>query len=210
MKPTAEQFWNSLEEECKRIDSQNLDIKKAKKDDYVRRCEERYIQYRTRFMKDDVKTLDRHKVAAILAIEGVASELITCSNVPNGEVFIGQEKIIFTNALRFILQEFNKIITQKGFSKMTQFLLPDAFSCDTAYIDILCRMQYHIKSWYTSSSSSDGKRGYCNPDEALLWEMDLAEQFYLLEYISIDLFYGHEMAAEIYKSLREKIGIIET
>lgn len=195
MRKTTNQFWNAVAREYranKGAENLKLCLMEKLKDEYLRRCDERYRIYKEKFMKPGVKNLDRHKVASILAVEGIALNLIRCEQVPEDQIFIGQEKILLKCALQFIIREFNSIIRTSQFASMQKFVLPEAFSCDTQYIDIMCRNLMYIKE----SKLLD------DPEHVLMVEMELAEKFFLLEYIAIRSSY-RDKAEDVYRFLHQ-------
>lgn len=78
---------------------------------------------------------------------------------------------------------------------MQNFVLPEAFSCETKYIDIMCRNLMYTKE---SGILTDSKN-------ALTVEMELAEKFFLLEYIAIRSIY-RDKAEDIYRFLRQAVS----
>lgn len=198
MKKTTEQFWNALERECLKNYSAELlplYLVKAEKEKYLQQCDDRYGEYKRKFMKPEVENLDRHKVAAIMVGEGIARNIICCDSSFGNQIFIGQEKILLTCAFQYIIREFNSIIKNSGFERMKYFVLPEAFSCGTKYIDIMCRNLVYTKK----------TKVFADPEIALNIEMELAEKFFLLEYIAISAVYK-EKAEEVYAFLRQAVA----
>lgn len=78
---------------------------------------------------------------------------------------------------------------------MKEFVLPNAFSCETKYIDIMCRNLMYTKEAGTLT----------DPEHALTVEMELAEKFFLLEYIAISSIY-QDKAGDIYHFLRQAVA----
>lgn len=197
MRKTTEQFWNAIARGCQESYSAKylpLCLMMGLKDKYLKQCDDQYNNYKAKFMKSEVKNLDRHKVAAILVVEGIALNIIHCDNIPKDQIFIGQEKILLTYAFRYIMRDFNSIIRNSGFERMKQFVLPEAFSCETKYIDIMCR-----NLMYTRETGI-----LADPKMALNVEMELAEKLFLLEYIAISAIY-QDKAGEVYNFLRQTI-----
>ncbi len=198
MRKTTKQFWNAIAKEYRESYSAEhlpLYLMEQLKDDYFQRCDDKYNNYKEKFMKSEVKNLDRHKVAAILVVEGIALNLIRCDTIPENQIFIGQEKILLRCAFRYIMREFNSIIRKSNLESMQNFVLPEAFSCETKYIDIMCRNLMYTKE---SGILTDSKN-------ALTVEMELAEKFFLLEYIAIRSIY-RDKAEDIYRFLRQAVS----
>lgn len=197
MRKTTEKFWNAIVREYRESYStyQQLRLKKELKDKYLDQCDGQYNRYKAKFMKPEVENLDRHKVAAILVVEGIALNLICCDDIPAGRIFIGQEKILLSCAFQYIRRDFNSIIRHSSFDPMKEFVLPNAFSCETKYIDIMCRNLMYTKEAGTLT----------DPEHALTVEMELAEKFFLLEYIAISSIY-QDKAGDIYHFLRQAVA----
>lgn len=198
MRKTTEQFWDAIARGCRENYSTEylpLYLMEDLKGKYFSQCDDQYNNYKTKFMKPEVKNLDRHKVAAILVVEGISLNIIHCDKIPEEQVFIGQEKILLTYALRYIMRDFNNIISGSGFEHMKQFVLPEAFSCKTKYIDIMCRNLIYAR-----------KAGMlANSEFSLNIEMELAEKFFLLEYIAINVAY-QDKAKDIYGFLHQLVA----
>lgn len=197
MRKTTEQFWNAIARACRESYSAEylpLCLMKELKEKYLKQCDDQYNNYKAKFMKSEVENLDRHKVAAILVVEGIALNIIRCDKIPADQIFIGQEKILLTCALRYLMRDFNNIISNSGFERMKQFVLPEAFSCETKYIDVMCR-----NLLYTQKAGT-----FTDPEFALNIEMELAEKFFLLEYISIGATYRNK-AGEVYSFLHQSV-----
>ena len=193
MRNTTMSFVEVLKEECKSLSSKGLPVSlnDGIVEKYIDDCSQTYDLYRLRFMTSGVTSLDRHKIASILVLEAIANDLIKTdeSIIPEGMISIGQEKVVIRCALYYIQREFNQLIEGHSFEKMDRFILPTAFSPQTKYIDTMCRIQLHSKKFY-------------NKTEYLqIALMDLADRFFLLEYISILLFYGEKKADEVFEFL---------
>ncbi len=194
MRLTAKNFFEVLSEECRNASKNsglNIVLDKSKEEEYLNNCDNRYEAFKSVFMVENVKNLDRHKVAAILAIEAEALDIIHINPVvENGKVFIGQEKIILYNAINYVRNQLNNILQKIGLEPMKKMRFPTAFSCKTGYIDILCRNLFYTKDHLTDNNL------------LLLAEMELAEKFFLLEYISI-FDEWPDNAANVYSALKE-------
>ena len=179
MTKTVNAFWDALQVYCDDLKKKGIPIvlHASLKDSYIKNCGNAYDNYKGRYMKSGVENLDRHKNAAILVLEGEALDLITADEKSSEEIFIGQEKILLITAFRYLIREFNNVVERAGDDKkkVTKFEFPDAFSCNTDYLDVLCRMLYREKKEVFSK----------NPDTLLTAEMSWAERLFLLEYISI-------------------------
>lgn len=200
MRSTVEIFWDALERERARLNSSQLPLvlNEEMKENYINRCDTVYKTYKERFMQPSVRNLDRHKVAAILVVEGASLNLICLDKDDGGKIFLGTERVLLTCALAYLLDQFNFLLDGGGvegaakadFPRMAEFRQPGAFACDTKYVDIMSRnLHYtlpHLKLFESESAL----------DVHLNVVRELAEKFFLLEYISI---------AEFYKSKAEKV-----
>ena len=194
MTKTTRNFIESVKEECEVLKEARMPLffDNDVEESYVKRCNEVYESYKRTYMDEAVTSLDRHKVAAILVIEAVAMELVKMNKeeLSDGDIFIGKSKVPFVCALRYIQREYNSIIKGSNIREMTSFALPDAFSCDTKYIDIMCRIQFYSEKLYDQPTFVD------------IAVMDLADRFFLLEYIAIQKFYKED-TEKVYETLRK-------
>ena len=172
MTVTIRSFLSLAEAYCKVFQEKGLPIRfeAAKEQQYISATVERYERYRKNYMKANVRFLDRHKVAAILVVQGLASGIIRSEVKPSDEeIDIGPQKVLLMCAFDYIIAQTNRILVQKDsvLSQLDEFIFPQAWACPTAYIDILSRNLYYAEK------------------DFMLNEMDLAEKFFLLEYICL-------------------------
>lgn len=119
-------------------------------------------------MKADVTTLDRHKVAAITAISIVKANPLTMKNNTNTKSkFVGNESLAINVALSYMLSDLNILLQQNNVERVEQYIMPEAWSCDTEYAMVLIRDLF-----YTKESKSYNA-------------LTLANNFFLLEYITL-------------------------
>ncbi len=178
MKPTTKAFWKAIETQCELLskDEAKLYLDEEKKHAYIEACDAAYKDCKEKIMAKSVENLDRHKVAAILVIMALELDVIKCDNLGQDpkRLFIGSEKVLVSCAISYLAQQVNHIIEKNASSqvqRMNSFKLPVAFSCRTNYIDIMCRVLYYDKI--------DNK----------LSLLDLADRFFLIEYIAIREYY---------------------
>lgn len=194
MKKTTLAFWKLLNLHCKSLahgkDAIYLD--ESVKSQYVKACDDAYELCKHKDMRTGVKNLDRHKVASILVTEGLNLEIIKRKDQKNADTdkewFIAAPKILLACAICYLAQEINSLIknSRTSVSSMKQFILPKAFSCQTYYIDIMCRLLRR------------------EMESGQLSVLMLSNDFFLLEYVAIISYYG-DQAESVYEILRNPI-----
>lgn len=195
MKSTTKAFWSAVSQQCDQLSTKtdHIYMDLSLRDKYIAACDSAYQKCKDENMNKNVQNLDRHKVAAILVTQGLALDIVKRkdgNNVDTDEtIFIGKEKAILSCAISYIAQQINIIIKNSGktLDTISRFILPKAFSCQTDYIDIMCRLLHY------------GKK------ENTLSVLDLADHFFLLEYIAISEYY-QDKAHEIYQLLKQSVS----
>ena len=194
MKLTTLAFWKLVASQCKPLSTGEnaVFLDESLKDQYLDACDTAYRTCKQRDMGVGVKNLDRHKVASILVTEGLNLGIIKrkdhkCADTET-EWFIASQKILLSCAISYLAQEINVLIrkAKSTIKPMQRFILPKAFSCQTHYIDIMCRLLRR------------------EMDAGRLSFLMLSNDFFLLEYIAIVSYYG-EQAESVYEILREPI-----
>ena len=81
MRQTIGAFFSLVEEYCKGANEQKnvVTFCADKKEKYISAVEKRCAEYKEKYMDTEVKYLDRHKIAAILVVEGLNLSLIHIS-----------------------------------------------------------------------------------------------------------------------------------
>ncbi|MCM1439752.1 MAG: hypothetical protein NC131_11225 [Roseburia sp.] len=130
---------------------------------------EEYDLFRKKYMIRGDEELDRHKVAALIIVAAMRSQLISCEGkVKSGYFNLQSENIIVDVAFAWIKNELNLLIMKKDPSKkVMKLIMPEAFACDTSYYNIFCRSLHY--SYH----------------ENLLNVLELAEKLFLIEYIAV-------------------------
>lgn len=174
---TIRSFIDLAKTYCEVFAEQGISIQfeTAMESQYITNTVNRYNQYKASYMKPDVQFLDRHKVAAILVVQGLSSGIIRSNLKPSEtEIDIAPQKVLLLCAFDYIVAQTNRIIEQKNpaLKKLDEFIFPKAWSCKTTYIDILSRNLYYAEK------------------DFMLNEMDLAEKFFLLEHICLSSLSG--------------------
>lgn len=170
MNETINAYLNVVKSYCNVIAAHEIAIsfREDKSKTYLNEVKLEYENYKTKYMGEDVKHLDRHKIAAILVIcgikQGIIESKIKEDSIGSGNIDISVQKILLLSAFDYLTEMVNNQI--EGLKKI-EFSLPVPFSCSTNFIDVLSRTLY-----------------YAQKDDKLN-EMELAEKFFLLEYISI-------------------------
>lgn len=123
-----------------------------------------------KYMSKDVDELDRHKVAAIIVTSLIkASPLVVRKAPENDMLFLGNHYIALQIALAYMLNLLNQELRDRDLPEVDKYMLPEAFSCETNYMDIMARNLYF---------SENNPAWNINP-------LDWAERFFLLEYITL-------------------------
>lgn len=195
MKSTTRAYWKAITKHCEALSTgkDSMYVDNSLEEKYVSNCDKAYELCMLKEMSSDVVYLDRHKVAAILVIEAAKLGVIKRKDGriadTEDEWFIGAQKILLISAISYLAQETNRIIEASGkdIPKMTQFKMPEAFSCNTSYIDIMSRL--------LRNELDDGR----------LYVLSWSEKFFLLEYIAINSYYG-DKAEQVYKLLRKPVN----
>ena len=167
-----EYIWSLVEEQANVIVRENEEsffLNPNSKFIFFQKFDKYIDMIKVKFMTKEVTDLDRHKVAAIIICSVIESEIIqlkyTCSEE---EAFIGNEKLAVTIGLSYMRETLKKIMKGvQGEDRFIDYNFPKALACDTAYINILCRNLYY------------------SYNEFILNPIDLANELYLLEYISL-------------------------
>lgn len=163
MKDLTKNLWHLIEQQHAKIAQLDKDFifEKDKYDEFHDYFKKTYYYIKDRYMSDKVEYLDRHKVAALLVI-CVLEKKVIYHNATNGRFFIGAELLALRAALAYMLMKLNEKLKPHN-EKIEVIEFPEALSCDTKYLEIMCRNLYHAKNDYQ-----------LNP-------LDLAEKLYLLE-----------------------------
>ncbi len=183
MDNTIKSYFNVVEQYCEALNSSGLNIifYSEKKDEYIKSVNDKYLDYKSKYLKDEVEYLDRHKMAAILVVCGIECKIIDSGEIgkeiEDDKIDICIQKILLLAAFDYLLEIMNLKIEQQNddsIKKIDSISFPSAFTCPTPFIDILSRTLYYAEKNYK------------------LNEMELAEKLFLLEYISILKDYPNE------------------
>lgn len=173
MKQTIEKSWDLLGKTVQMMQSKIADIEfddKAKST-YDANFRRLYELIQKEYMKNDVKNLDRHKVASIIIISILKSNAIVYKKeIRDDKRFFGEYLIAVSVGIAYMQDRLNSKLIDKGQNTITKIWLPDAISCDTPYFEILCRNLY-----YSENSSEWG----LNP-------LELSEKLFILEYVTLE------------------------
>lgn len=131
----------------------------------------KYEYVMEKFMDAETKSLDAHKQASILTISCLESEIIMPKDDKLGEdeINIFPEVLSVNLGLSYMLASLNRNLQDHRMKqKVKKYLFPIAFSCDTPYMEIICRILYYDK---------EEKMPYS--------VLDLSERYFLIEYITL-------------------------
>lgn len=170
MTPLIENVWDLLENEYNKYSQENPNFRfdKAKKDCFKKLFSKEYDDVMNRYMDSSVEYLDRHKVAALIIVSILETNAIWYENLNEDYVFIGAELLALKVGLAYMVEKLNEKLYSRGVDKKLEKInFPNAQSCNTSYMDIICRNLYYAKTDYK-----------LNP-------LDLADRLFLVEYIAL-------------------------
>jgi len=119
MRETTEKYWELVGEYCAVMQNNGVQVrvKKDKKGLFCSNVENHDNEYRSKYMKSEVKSLDRHKLAAIMVVEGLELNIINAEAIEQeleqDNINIASEKILMLAALDFLKTEINKSIMRE-------------------------------------------------------------------------------------------------
>lgn len=170
MTPLIENVWNLLGSEYNKYSQQNpnFEFDITKKEAFRNLFSQGYDEIIKKYMDASVDNLDRHKVAALIIISILETDAISYANLDDDCVFIGSELLALKVGLAYMIEKLNEKLEARGVNKKIEtFSFPNAQSCATSYMDIMCRNLYYTKNDYK-----------LNP-------LDLADRLFLVEYIAL-------------------------
>ena len=136
-----------------------------KRDIFCGNFSKRYQFVMENYMQDGVKTLDRHKVAAIAIIEYIRSEVLEYTKPPNlsgNEIFMPEYYMAAQVGLSFMQYWFNSWLAAKGKAPVKEWSWPKLISCPgNPYFSVFARSLYYTKeriSWPKEEEKSSKPR----------------------------------------------------
>ncbi len=170
MTPLIENIWDLVKEIAEKYtqNDPNFIFRQNRYGDFKQSFEDNYNKIKKEYMLPSVENLDRHKVASIIIVSLLEIKAISYKDLEKDNIFIGAELIALKVALAYLIAKLNEKLEEKNVNKkITEFIFPKAQSCETSYIEIMCRNLYYAKRDYE-----------LNP-------LDLAERLFLIEYIAL-------------------------
>lgn len=136
---------------------------------FINECGKMIDHIKSRYMKDDVEWLDRHKLVACIMVNLVNAQILELvDELPDDKKFMGNELLAVEVGISFLVDMINQNLEQHGIDvKIEDINWPTPFSCDTTEDLVLARNLYYAKNEWG-----------LNP-------LDLSEKLYLLEYITL-------------------------
>ncbi len=169
MTALVDNVWELLENECVKFQINpcfHFDI--MQKQNFKNIITDHKKKILDNYMDETVENLDRHKIAALIIISLLETNAISYEGLNGDQIFIGSELLALKVGLAYMMGELNKKLAAKGIKHtIKKFYFPNAQSCPTSYIEIICRNLYYTKTDYNF-----------NP-------LDLADRLFLLEYITL-------------------------
>lgn len=170
MTPLTKNVWALLEKESKKYteNNPNFIFDENKFDEFDAKFKNSYEHIMKNYMLPSVENLDRHKVAALIIISLLETNVIYYKDLDEDSIFIGGELLALKVGLAYLVEKLNEKLSERNVEKKIQeFKFPNAQSCETAYMEIMCRNLYYAKHDYK-----------LNP-------LDLADRLFLVEYIAL-------------------------
>ena len=111
-----EKMWKLLEDEAKEITAKfpnQFEFNKNSKSIFMEKFDEYENFIKKSFMKEEVLTLDRHKIAAILICATIDSNILKQANIQTDEslIFDGNEKLAFDLGLNYMKSSFKSLVS---------------------------------------------------------------------------------------------------
>ena len=147
MHNTPEFIWDSIKgyyNEKIVLNYPSVRLDESKKKIFIDFFSNEYTAIMNNYMKKSVKTLDRHKQAAIIIADIICNNILI-NEVAEKRIFIGLEQTALLVGLSFLRDQLNPILKKNGIGKITKFSFPEPMSCDTNYFDVLTRDLYFQK-----------------------------------------------------------------
>lgn len=119
-----------------------------------------YNQISDKFMSDELEEhrLDRHKVAAVIICSILKTKIVGISQesleVCEKKEFLGNEKIAFEVALSYMYSSLKKRFEEGNIpyeNLFDRYELPNPYSCDRKYGEVICRDLYFSNNFYELS-----------------------------------------------------------
>lgn len=113
------------------------------KDNFIDTFKIKYRDILEKYMDSSVKSLDRHKQAAILIYCTISCGVFSPSRkLEKDEIFVGEQQIALLLGLSFMKDRLNDILRENNQATIKKYIFPKAYSCKTEYFDILTRDLY--------------------------------------------------------------------
>ena len=170
MTPIIKAYWKELKRTALYYQKKNKNIcfNEDKYNEFHDVFEATYRAIRAEYMKENVTALDRHKVAAVMIVTTIETQVISYSEpIPEGQHFLGSEMLSTEVALSWMLDTLNKKLVEVGKVPIEAYFMPQAFSCDTPYFEIFTRNLFFTHKDYRLSP------------------LDISEKLFLMEYITL-------------------------
>lgn len=169
MKELVEAVWKNIKQTTTyyKKSNKNIVLNESKKDEFKNEFENMYKEIRSKYMKENVKFLDRHKTAALIIVCMTKCELTYLENKDENLVYLGNEMFSTEIAFNWMLNSLNKTLRKNGIKELKDYILPEPFTCKTRYFEVFCRNLYFAKMDFV-----------LNP-------LEIAEKLFLIEYITL-------------------------
>lgn len=169
-------IWGMISEGADLITTENDGIKFSKdKNAFKKNFMDLYEKISQNYMEHSKSPLDRHKIAAIVMVAVIKSELLKQDEEERkkqeaaGKRYLGNYILATDCGLEYMLYEINHKLACSGKESLNGFCFPEATACKTSYYNIFFRNLYY------ANTSDDW---HLNP-------LDIAERLFLLEHITL-------------------------
>lgn len=167
----AEKIWALTNEFCDQAKNDNAFIRFASEnhDAYKERFIELNDMILHKYMKNEVKDLDRHKIAGIAIASLLESDIIQYTGELGENKFFGKYTIAASVAISYMQDNLNNMLQTINRDPVTKIEFPQAFSCDTDCFEVFCRnIQF----------ADENESWNINP-------LDISEKLFMYEYLTL-------------------------
>lgn len=167
---TITRVLDAIEKECEKLQKKDPSISFNSKNSekFIQIFKDHYAEIINRFMKD-TEELDSHKQAAIIVISCLESELIK-ADAPEGKINIAPQFVAVAVAISYMNDILQRKLEEKKIKlKTPDYIIPTSISCDTPYLEVVCRILYYEQ----------------NEKDMNFNVLELADRFFLMEYINL-------------------------
>ena len=144
MQAKLQTLWDDMLKavDCDKKRDKNIIVHRERADEFNRTFHELYSKTMKQNMAQDVIFLDRHKVAAIIILSIIKSEILEYRDVTDNKVFLGNYHLALSTGLSYMQYELNQVLREKGESIIKKYDFPDVMHGKSSYKENLINMLY--------------------------------------------------------------------